>query len=71
MVKANSSGIEDGRLLESEGHTEDKSPATAWQKEHPGEELPEIRHRHRLPPGSRWHLCLVRFLCWTPAAVEA
>ena len=32
--------IENGRLLESEGHTEDKSPATAWQKEHPGEELP-------------------------------
>lgn len=33
--------IEDGRLLESIGHTEDKSPAAVWKKEHPGEELPE------------------------------
>lgn len=33
--------IENGRLLTSVGHTEDRSDATAWQKEHPGEELPK------------------------------
>lgn len=33
--------IENGRLLESHGHQEDKSPATAWRNQHPGEELPD------------------------------
>ena len=33
--------IENGRLLGSVGHAEDRSPATAWRTAHPGEELPE------------------------------
>jgi hypothetical protein len=33
--------LEGGKLLKAVGYTEDRSPATAWEKEHPGEELPE------------------------------
>jgi hypothetical protein len=32
--------IIDGQLFVDEYRVEDRSPATAWEKEHPGEELP-------------------------------